>query len=259
MDFFKNIKKYWKFSLYSAKCDLNTDVGNLRLGWLWWILEPVLFMCVYAAVFSIVFGRQMQYLMAYISGGIMLWNFFNRSVLNSVTLVKRYSGMLNRVYIPKYVLVFSNLLLNLFKMLISFLIVLAFMIIYRIPFNISMLLSIPVVAVFMLLTFGISVWLLHFGVYLPDLKKVTPVVLQVLFYMSGVFYSLKGKLEEIAGGLFVKLNPTGVLMYEVRNLLFYGGECAWDQVLIWLVVGLILSVTGVKMVIRHEADYLKVI
>lgn len=259
MGILNNFKRYWKFSVYSAKCELNTDVGNLRLGWFWWILEPALFMMVYAVVFSVVFGREMKYLMAYIAAGITMWQFFDRTLLSSITTIKRYVGMLNRVYIPKYILLFSNMMLNFFRMAIGFLIVLALMIRYRIPLSLSMLYFFPILAVFLLITFGISVWLLHFGVYLPDLKKICPVVLQVLFYMSGVFYSVKGRLAELVGGVFVTLNPVGTLLYEARNVLLYGGECAWGQILAWFIVGLVLSVSGVKVVSKYETEYLKVI
>ena len=104
--------------------------------------------------------------------------FFSKAISSSDQLVKRYAGLLNRVYLPKYVLVVSTMILNGFKMLINFLIVAVFMVYYRIPLNFTMLQFIPVLLVFIVLTFGISVWMLHFGVYLPDVKKGCDVLLR---------------------------------------------------------------------------------
>ena len=51
--FMKEMKQYWGFAVYSAKCDLKAEVANSFLNWLWWILEPMSSMIIYAVVFSV--------------------------------------------------------------------------------------------------------------------------------------------------------------------------------------------------------------
>lgn len=258
-DFFKNCRKYWSFCCYSAYCQLNIEVVGMRLGWLWWLLEPALTMGIYTFVFQVVFGRQMPSLMAFISIGVMVWGFFQRNVLGSVGLVRRYAGLLNRVYIPKYILVISNMMLNAFKMLIAGLIVVFFLFYYQVPLHLTALQLIPIFAVFGIVTFGISVWLMHWGVYLPDLRKICSVLLQVMFYISGVFYDLTERLDPILGNVLLNVNPVARLMRETRNVLLYGTDCSWPHLALWLAVGLALSVSGVITVVRRERNYMKVV
>ena len=257
-DFFKNIKKYWSFCCYSAYSQLNVEIAGMRLGWLWWILEPILFMSVYTFIFVVIFDRDMTYVMAYISSGLMLWNFFQRSVLNSASLVKRYAGLLNRVYLPKYVLVISTMILNGFKMLINFLIVMVFMVYYRIPLSFTMIQFLPILLVFIVFTFGVSVWMLHLGVYVPDVKKGSEVLLRVLFYVSGVFYSIDGKLGNGMDKILLNFNPVGRLMLEFRNVLLYGTNMSFVHVGILLLAGLVISVSAIFTVTRYEQHYVKV-
>jgi ABC-type polysaccharide/polyol phosphate export permease len=106
--FAKDLKKYWRYILYSARATLKDEVANSFLNWLWWILDPLLFMLVYTFVFTIVFGRSQDYLCAFIFIGYTTWTFFNRSILNSVRTIKRYQGVLSKVYLPKFVLLLSN-------------------------------------------------------------------------------------------------------------------------------------------------------
>ena len=257
-DLIKNCKKYWNFCWYSAYCHLSSDISNLRFGWLWWVAEPLLFMGIYTILFTLVFNRDMTYLMAYISCGLMMWNFFQRSVQNSVTLVKHYSGLLHRVYMPKYVLIFSTLIYNAFKMFISFMIVLVFMVYYRIPVSFIALQFIPVLLVFLLFTFGCCVWLLHLGVYLPDTKKIVPVLMKVLFYLSGVFFSLDSRIKGDLGNFLLRVNPIGRLLHEARNALLYNTSIAVRPIAIIFVLAVILSVSGIFMVSRYEQHYIKV-
>ena len=49
--------------------------------------------------------------------------------------------------------------------------------------------------VLMVVTFGISTILLHFGIFVEDLFNVTNIVLKLLFYLSGVFYSIGTRIE----------------------------------------------------------------
>ena len=257
-DVFKNCKKYWSFCCYSAYSQLTSEISGMRLGWLWWVIEPILFMAIYVFLFTIVFNRNMTYLMAYISSGLMMWNFFQRSALSSVSLVKHYSGLLHRVYMPKYILVFSTLLYNAFKMFINFLIVMVFMVYYRVPVGFTVLQFIPILITFFLFTFGCCVWLLHIGVYLPDIKKVTSVLLRLLFYISGVFYTLDSRIQGNFGNLILKINPVGSLFHEARNVLLYSIDMSVLPVVLIFVLSVILSVSGIFVVTRYEQHYIKV-
>ncbi len=259
-EFFKQCRKYWNFCWYSARCQLNVEIVGMRLGWLWWLLEPALNMAIYTYVYTVIFGRKMEYLMAFIACGIMMWGFFKRTVLGSVSVVKRYTGLLNRVYMPKYILIISNIMLNAIKMLIAFLIVLYFMLFYyKIPLSITALQLIPIVAVLMVYTFAVSIWMMHLAVYLPDLKKICDVVLQIFFYLSGVFYNISDRLEGTMATIMLNYNPVAWLMQEARHVLLYGQNCSVGGLCKWLVAALVIAFAGVETVTRCEKNYLKVI
>ena len=91
--FLRDLVKYRRYMLYSAKAQLKNEVAGSFLNWLWWILDPLLFMLVYTFVYSIVFGRSQDYLCAFIFLGYCSWEFFNRSVKQSVKLVKKYMNL----------------------------------------------------------------------------------------------------------------------------------------------------------------------
>ena len=50
-----DFKKYYNYTVYSAKSSLKSEVANSRLNWLWWILDPLFFMLVYMFVSVVVF------------------------------------------------------------------------------------------------------------------------------------------------------------------------------------------------------------
>lgn len=56
--FINDMGKYWEYAKYSAKSSLKSEIANSHLSWLWWILDPLLFMLVYSFVAIIVFGKE---------------------------------------------------------------------------------------------------------------------------------------------------------------------------------------------------------
>ncbi|PWL92226.1 MAG: polysaccharide ABC transporter [Clostridiales bacterium] len=255
--FLRDLVKYRRYMLYSAKAQLKNEVAGSFLNWLWWILDPLLFMLVYTFVYSIVFGRSQDYLCAFIFLGYCSWEFFNRSVKQSVKLVKKYKSVLSKVYLPKFILIISSMLVNGFKMLISLGIVVITMAVYRIPPSLTMLWAIPFLLLLFLLTFGFSCWLLHFGVFFEDLANIVNVVLRLLFYMSGIFYNPEQQLTGIVRYCMIRLNPTCYIITQLRNTVLYAQPPLWHWLILWAVIGAAVSACGVALIYRYERRYVK--
>lgn len=57
-----HLKRYNPYSLYAAKSELKGEVSSSYLTWIWWILDPVLFMLVYVFITVVVFRSDGEYL-----------------------------------------------------------------------------------------------------------------------------------------------------------------------------------------------------
>ena len=53
--FFKDIKKFFNYTVFSSKAELKSEVAGSFLSWLWWILDPFFFMLVYSFIAILVF------------------------------------------------------------------------------------------------------------------------------------------------------------------------------------------------------------
>ena len=100
--FFNDMKHYGRYIVYSAKCQLKDEVADSFLNWGWLVLNPVMFMLVYAFVQIAVFGNATEYLASFCFVGLMVWNFFNSTITGSVRIIKRYGSIISKTYVPKY-------------------------------------------------------------------------------------------------------------------------------------------------------------
>ena len=255
----RDLKKYRWYLLYSAKSELRAEVAGSYLNWLWWILDPLLFMLVYTFVVRVVFTAKEQYFAAFVLIGLTAWNFFNKSVQGSVNVIRKNKSVVSKIYLPKYLLVLTNMMVLAFTMAISFVLIFVLMLILRVPFTWHILHAVPTVLVLIVVTFGISTIFMHFGVFVRDLYNVTVLLLRLIFYMTGVFYSIPLRVPAPYGAILLRINPLAFLTESLRGALLYGAAPDYLLLGVWFVIGLALTAIGITTVYRYENSYAKVI
>ena len=257
--FIQDIQKFYKYAIYSSKAELKSEIANSHLSWLWWILDPMLFMMVYAFISVIVFKTSEKYFLAFVFIGLSCWDFFNKTVKQSVKIVSNNSQVVSKVYLPKFILVLVKMGNNGFKMTVSFSLVVCMMILYRVPVNLNILYVIPLLLTMCMLTFGVSTILAHFGVFVEDLSNVITVLLRMTFYLSGIFYSITNRIKGPYGELLLKLNPMALLINDMRSALIYASPIHRKAILTWFLISCVLAVIGVNLIYKYENSYVKVI
>ena len=133
--FFKNVRKYFKYAIYQAKAELKAEITNSYLNWIWWFLEPICNMLIYTFIVEIIFRTSEPYFPVFVFIGITTYDLFSRIINSSVKTVKNNIGLINKVYVPKYIFLLSKSFVFLFKFLIAFIIILGLMVMFQVPFT----------------------------------------------------------------------------------------------------------------------------
>lgn len=257
--FFVDTQKYAAYAFYTAKAEIKSRVNSSYLNWIWLILEPFCFMLIYAFIVRIIFRSNEPYFPAFVFIGLSAWNFFTRTISASTNIVKSYKGIIIRTYIPKYVLLYTRILRNGFDASISFIIAFILMIGYKVPFTWNILSFFPLLILLFLITFSISTIVLHFGTFIDDLSKVVAILMRLLFYMSGIFYSVATRVPAPYGALLSHYNPAAFIINEMRNVLLFNTPLNLKWYCIWFAISIIVSAIGIYLIYKHESKYAKVI
>lgn len=259
MRFFRNIKQYNGYALYVAMAELKSEVAASYLNWIWWILEPLFTMVVYVIVFGYIFEAYVENYTIFLFIGILMWNFFSGVVRSSIAVVKNNQSIISKVYVPKYILLICIMYQYACKFGFGMLVEFIMLIILRVKFNFGMLLAIPYLMGFFLFTFACSSILIHFGVYIYDLTYVIGIVLNFVMFLSGVFYSIEGRIPGLYGKVAGRVNPVAYYIASMRDILIYNKRPLFSWFFIWCGVSVILSALGVWLVHKNENNYAKVI
>ena len=257
--FINNIKRYFKYAVYSARADLKAEVAGSYLNWLWWVLDPRFFMLIYIFIAGIVFKKTELYFPVFIFTGLTVWDYFNRNINASVKIVSANRPIVTKIYIPKYILILQKSFVTFFKMLISWGLVIILMILWKVPLTPYILYFFPILLVLYVITFGFSLILMHFGIFIEDLGNVITLVLKLVFYLSGIFYNVSTSLPEPFNKILLNLNPVAFLINAFRDVLLYGKAPSLLLLSGWFLVGIFSMMIGIHIIHKYENSYAKVI
>lgn len=257
--FVGDIRKYWQYTVYAAKTDLKAEVANSYLNRLWWLLEPFFNMLVYVLVFGKVMGNSIQNYATFVFSALLMWNFFSKTINYSVKLVRNNKDIVTKVYLPKFILLISNMILNMFKLFFSLTVLAVMMIIFKVQIGFSILWVLPAYTVMILLAFGAGMIFLHFGVYVDDLSYAVSILLNMLMFLSGIFYEVMTTLPKPLNTVLMCVNPVAIFVDTMRNALLYNELTNLPLIGVWFLISVIMCCIGVHIVYKNENSYVKVV
>lgn len=257
--FFKDMGKYKEYVFFAAKADLRAEVANSYLNRLWWLLEPFFNMLVYVLVFGRVMGHSVQNYATFVFSALLMFNYFSKTINYSVKCVRNNRDIVTKVYIPKYILLIANMILNFYKLLFSMIVLIVMMFVFKVQIGWNIFWIIPAYMVMIFLAFGVGMIFLHYGVYVDDLGYAVGILLQMLMFLSGEFYDVITSLHAPLNTMMMCLNPAAMFIDTMRNALLYNVLANVPLIGLWMLISILFCYIGVHIVYENENGYVKVV
>lgn len=169
--------------------DLKNRYQNTALGFFWSLLSPLLLALVLYFIFSHLFGREENFAINLLVG-IMAWRFFANGTSSSLGAIVGKPSLVTKVYIPRQILVLSNVLANIISSLLEFIVLLPIIFVLLGHLPVTVLLFPVVHIIYFWFIYGAGLFLSSLFVYFRDLNQIWEVVTQVLFFCSPIIYPL---------------------------------------------------------------------
>jgi ABC-type polysaccharide/polyol phosphate export permease len=255
--FVRDIKKYREYITTAVSTEFSLEFSKSHIGYLWWILDPLLYMLIYIFVVSIVLKRGGPAYPVFLFTGLLFWRWTSDTMNRSTFSITSKKSILSQVYIPKPILPLIKILVNTTYFLFSILVLLLVLWFYKIPLTPHILEFIPIFVVQWLFIFGLSLWLTHLGVYYYDIDRVLSLVLRLWYYISPGLYDLSAVPDRLQFILW--LNPLTTTFVSSRNVFMYGEHPVYAGLLAWGGISLGIVYFGLKQLYKFDRIYTKVI
>ncbi len=243
--------------IFKSYSELKAESARYYFSFLWWIIEPVIYMGAFYIVFGLVFQRGDRDFVPFLLCGLVVWKWFTGTVNQGANSILANIGLIQQIYVHKVIFPSIAIITNTIRFLFVFFMLLIFLIIYGIPVK-SAWLCLPLVMIAQFLfNSACSIFASVIVPFIPDTRMFLEKILMLGFFMSGIFFDIArvpGKLQT-----YFKLNPMAIIIEKYREILLHGKWPGWELLLLISVFSIIGIILSGLMMNRYNNQYPKVL
>ena len=200
--------------------DMKLRYKRSVLGIVWSLLNPLLQLLVFYFVFGLLLTLNIPHYPSFLFTGVLVWSWFQASLLFATGAIVDNRELIRRPGFPMAILPMVTVTSHLVHFLIAIPILLI-CVILDVGHVTSAVIALPlVIALQFVLTLSLAYLVATFHVTFRDTQYLLGVLLQLLFFLSPVFYDLTA-IPERYRSLLV-LNPLVYLIDAYRAILIHG-------------------------------------
>lgn len=243
--------------IYLVKSNLKLSTARTFLGYLWWAIDPLLYMSVYYLLVEVIFERGGENFAAYLFIALIPWKWTISSIVDATGSINSNASIIKQLPVPKVIFPITNVFVNSFRFLVGVCVLIIFLIVYGIPITPYALLYpvIMIVQLTFLMAFALIFALL--GTFIRDTKNMIQYLLRLWFYLSPGIYMIDRIPDSLQ--FYLWLNPITHFFMGYRDLLLYHQfPNFWGLGLIF-VISLVVIVFGLNKFKKLESEFAKVV
>ncbi len=248
-------RRYKELVFYKAYTELLREASRTYIGFLWWILDPIIHMMVFYVVFATIRKNPTEGFVYFLLVGLTVWKWFQTTLMHAAKSIHVNRGLMDYVYLPKALFPTIVIISDLFKFTLIFLCLLVFLWCSGHGINIQYLALPVVLLVEFMFIIGLSFMLAAIIPFLPDLEIIVGNALLFLFFFSGIFFD-GTKIEPIYPTQFYFfMNPMACLLTAFRDILLYDQWPAWRSLVFIGLSGCVFVYLGRFLISKFDKEY----
>lgn len=219
-----DIWRYRELLVGLVRKELKVKYKNSTLGFLWSLVNPLLYLVVFSIVFGVILPGGLPSFPVFLLSGLLVWNLFASGVTAGTASVVVNASLVKKVWFPREILVLSAIGSALVNFFLQLSVLLAFLAVFRYHVAFAYLPLVPLaLVVIVVLTAAIALVLSSINVYLRDTQHFLDLALLAWFWFTPVVYRfmLMGGREEKWQAVVYMLNPVTAVVVAFQRA-FYG-------------------------------------
>ena len=219
MKHLREIYDYRQMIFSLVRKELRGRYKGSALGFLWTFINPLLQLCVYTFVFSIVMPNNIDKFYLYLFVGLIPWLFFSGSLTGGAASIINQKDMVKKIYFPREVMPIAYVTSNFVNMLLCFVVIFAVVIVSGVGINLIAICYLPIIMIVeYIMCLGGAMLTSALTVYFRDLEYILGIVTMAWMYFTPVVYSIDMVPENLRP--FMNLNPMTPVIVAYRDVLY---------------------------------------
>ena len=214
------VQKYRFLIRQLVSRDFKTKYKRSVLGMFWSFLNPLLTMTVQYFVFSTIFKSDIPNYAVYLLVGIVTFNFFSEACGMSLTSIIGNSGLITKVYVPKYIYPLTRVMSSVVNLVISLIPLLLVSLVTGLQMHRAVILALYFLLCVVIFSLGLGLLLSSAMVFFRDAQFLWNVLNMIWMYATPIFYPESILPEKFR--IILKLNPLYHFLKNTRLCILDG-------------------------------------
>lgn len=245
--------------------DIQSRYRGSYLGILWSLITPLVTLLVYATVFSVIFRSKwpgaasagfLDFTLILFCG-LIIFNIFSECTSRAPSLIISNPSYVKKVVFPLEILPVSLLGSALFNSLICLGLLVIALVFSTGRLNLTLIFLPLSLLPLILLTLGLTWLLASLGVFIRDIGNFVAVCLQLLFFLTPIFYPISMVPSNLR--IFLWLNPLTWIVEECRQVILWGQIPDWSQLSVLIVGSGIVAMAGYLWFMKSKRAFADVL
>lgn len=244
------LKRLWSHRHFMMRVpleDLRSQNSHTFLGSVWLILNPLLQVGVYFLVFGLIIpmDRGVDQYLVFLTIGVFVFFYSQRVISESTRSLVINIGLIRTLHFPRAVLPMSAMVGQVLAFIPVFLVMSIVVLAYGNWPHFRWFLILPVFIIQNTFSLGVGLIGARINHSYRDLENLLPFVFRLLFYISGVLYSVDSVVEDDFWQAAFLLNPMYCLVSLWRWVMVETpvGNEVWLAAGIWSLLAFLVGLT----------------
>jgi lipopolysaccharide transport system permease protein len=238
-----------------ARMALRADASKYFLGYIWWVLEPLLFVAVFYVVFNVILDSRRSDFLIFLMCGKLPFIWLSKSVNQASMSLVANAGLIGKINVPKTLFPLAVVQEGLYKQAAVFGLLFLVLLANGYQITTAWIYLVPVILVNYLIIVTCSYIGACLVCILRDFSMIISLGMIFLMFTSGVFWDPRELGDPVKTEIVLNANPVAFMLDAYRQVLMHHTAPDMMHLMIIGLASTVLLVITVQFM-RRRSQYL---
>ena len=259
----RQIFSYRELLFNLIRTELRLRYKNSALGFLWSLLNPLLYLVVFSLVFQEILRTQIPMFAIFLLSGLLIWNFLSSSLTSATGSIIANSSIVQKIWFPREILPLASVGAALTHFFLQLAVLTAALLVFQHEPNWAALPLLPLALVtVVILSMALSISLSALNVYYRDIQHFLEIFLLAWFWFTPIVYNANLVSDRLGNASWITtLNPAHSIVLAFQKALHNPPAGYIPDISLWyyfrnlsIILGVSLVLLVVSLQIFHRLD-----
>lgn len=249
------LPQYLRLMDTMARMSLRADAARYYFGYLWWLLEPLLYVAVFYVVFDLILDSRRADFLVFLMCGKLAFIWFSKSVNQASNSMVANKGLIGRINVTKTLFPMAVIQEGLYRQVAVFALLLVFLLMSGYSASWTWICLVPVILVNYLMIVACSFVGACLVCLMRDFSMIITLAMTFLLFTSGVFWDVRDLGDPQKSELVMAVNPLAFMLDAYRQILMHASAPDWLHLGL-IAIGSVVLMALMVWYIRRYSQFL---